>query len=60
VRNCYELIGCTDSGYFQPAQLNQISCELLWEMRNTIYKERGYCFYTQKANRLLQQRQLSV
>jgi hypothetical protein len=47
--NCYELIGCTDSDYFQAAQLNQISCELLWEVRNTIYKERGYCFHTQKA-----------
>ncbi len=47
--NCYELIGCTDKDYFKAAQLKQLSCQILWEVRNTIYKENGYCFHTQKA-----------
>ncbi len=47
--NCYELIGCTNSNYFKPAQLKKLSCQILWEVRNTIYKENGYCFKTKKA-----------
>lgn len=47
--NCYELIGCTNKDYFKNAQLKQLSCQILWEVRNTIYKERGYCFHTQKG-----------
>jgi hypothetical protein len=47
--NCYELIGCTNKDYFKAAQLKQLSCQILWEVRNTIYKENGYCFHTQKA-----------
>ena len=26
-----------------------LRCQILWEMRNTIYKENGYCFHTQRA-----------
>ena len=47
--NCYELIGCTNKDYYQVAQLKQMSCQILWEVRNQIYKENGYCFHTQKA-----------
>jgi hypothetical protein len=47
--NCYELIGCTNSDYFKLSQLRQLSCQILWEVRNRIYKENGYCFHTQKA-----------
>jgi YARHG domain len=47
--NCYELIGCTNSDYFKASQLKQLSCQILWEVRNTIYKENGYCFHTPKA-----------
>jgi YARHG domain len=47
--NCYELIGCTDQDYFQEHQLEQLGCQPLWEVRNTIYKENGYCFHTAKA-----------
>jgi hypothetical protein len=46
---CLELIGCTDSQYFKQAQLKQLSCQFLWEVRNRIYKENGYCFKTKKA-----------
>jgi hypothetical protein len=47
--NCYEQIGCTNSDYFEPWQLKKLSCQILWEVRNTIYKENGYCFHTPKA-----------
>jgi hypothetical protein len=50
--NCYELIGCTNKDYFKSAQLKQLSCQILWEVRNTIYKERGYCFHTLRQCRL--------
>lgn len=26
-----------------------MSCQILWEVRNWIYKENGYCFHTPKA-----------
>jgi hypothetical protein len=47
--NCYETFGCTNSQYFDAAQLQQASCQVLWEMRNWIYRENGYCFHTPKA-----------
>jgi len=47
--NCYESFGCTDSEYFAAQQLEQASCQVLWDVRNTIFKERGYCFGTAKA-----------
>ena len=47
--NCYELIGCTNSDYFKPWQLKKLSCQILYDVRNTIYKENGYCFHTKKA-----------
>lgn len=47
--NCYEIFGCTNSQYFSVGQLKTASCQILWEMRNTIYKENGYCFHTQRA-----------
>ena len=47
--NCYELIGCTNKDYFKPSDLQQLGCQPLWEVRNWIYKENGYCFHTAKA-----------
>ena len=47
--NCYENFGCTDSEYFAAHQLEQASCQVLWEVRDIIFKERGYCFGTAKA-----------
>jgi hypothetical protein len=32
--NCYETFGCTNSQYFDAAQLQLASCQILWEMRN--------------------------
>lgn len=47
--NCYELIGCTDTDYYKAEQLQQLGCQPLWDVRNTIYKENGYCFHTARA-----------
>jgi hypothetical protein len=41
---CFKPLGCTDSDFFRRADLAQQRCEILWKMRNTILKERGYCF----------------
>ena len=47
--NCYETFGCTDSQYFDAQEFEQASCQVLWEMRNIIFKERGYCFHSTRA-----------
>lgn len=47
--NCYEIIGCDDSEYFQRSDLRQLSCQSLWEVRNLIYQQNGYCFSTARA-----------
>jgi hypothetical protein len=47
--NCYENFGCTNSQKFKLWQLKQASCQVLYEMRNWIYKENGYCFKTPEA-----------
>jgi hypothetical protein len=47
--NCYEVIGCTDDDRFRKSDLREFSCQILWDLRNTIYKENGYCFQTKKA-----------
>jgi YARHG domain len=47
--NCYEDIGCDDSDYFQKSDLKHYSCETLWELRNSIYFQNGYCFETDRA-----------
>lgn len=50
--NCYEGIGCDDSGYFPRGELRQLSCQALWEVRNLIYQQNGYCFQTEQARRV--------
>ena len=47
--NCYEGIGCDDSDNFQRSDLRRLSCHALWEVRNTIYQQNGYCFETDQA-----------
>jgi hypothetical protein len=47
---CYEVVGCSDTDLFVAGDLERLAeCDILWEMRNTIYKENGYCFHTPKA-----------
>jgi hypothetical protein len=41
---CFRPLGCTDTDFFRRTDLAQQRCELLWKIRNTILKERGYCF----------------
>jgi hypothetical protein len=47
--NCYETFGCTDGQHFDAQQREQASGQVLWELRNIIFKERGYCFHTARA-----------
>ena len=47
--NCYENIGCDDSEVFARSDLRRLSCQALWEVRNAIYFQNGYCFKTERA-----------
>src|SRR5262245_53837249 len=47
--HCYELIGCSNKDHYKISDLMQFGCQPLWEVRNWIYKENGYCFRTPKA-----------
>jgi len=47
--NCYEIIGCTNSDHFDTSDLKNLSCQTLWEVRNQIYHENGYCFRSERA-----------
>lgn len=46
---CYEGIGCTDTNLFPKSTLRTYSCQALWELRNSMYWENGYCFQTARA-----------
>jgi hypothetical protein len=49
---CYEIIGCTNSDAFQERDLSRMSCQILGEVRNSIYAENGYCFKKLKYQRM--------
>lgn len=50
--DCYDVYGCTDTDRFRLQDLlDGPNCQFLWTMRNAIYKERGYCFRTQRGIR---------
>ena len=47
---CFEGgIDCTDDHNIPAWLLEQLSCDALWTVRNTIFDENGYCFQTAKA-----------
>lgn len=46
---CYEDIGCDDEDRFTRSDLRQLSCQALYEVRNGIYFQNGYCFKTARA-----------
>lgn len=48
-QNCYEGIGCASTERFDERELRKLGCEPLRDVRNWIFKERGYCFKTPKA-----------
>lgn len=47
--DCFENIGCTDSDSYKVNDLEELSCENLWYVRNRIYDENGYCFQTARG-----------
>lgn len=47
--NCYEQIGCPHKDRFTQKMLRSLSCQILWDVRNTIYKQNGYCFTTNRS-----------
>jgi hypothetical protein len=48
--DCYDVFGCSDTNYFRANDLRSgPNCEFLWEMRNDILSQRGYCFHTARA-----------
>lgn len=49
---CYEIIGCTNSDAFQERDLFRMSCQVLGEVRNSIYADNGYCFKKLKYQRI--------
>jgi hypothetical protein len=47
---CYEVQGCTNTDVFSKRfLLREATCDILWQIRNQIYKENGYCFRTPRA-----------
>ncbi len=46
---CYQSIGCTDDHYILEGPLWNMGCDELYDVRNMIYKDNGYCFSTDKA-----------
>jgi hypothetical protein len=47
---CYEDVGCTHTHRYRAEDLMRLAdCTILWEMRNGIYHEKGYCFRTQRG-----------
>jgi hypothetical protein len=53
--DCYDLLGCTDRDNFAAHYYSYLvagdgpTCDFLWVMRNSMYKEHGYCFRTQRG-----------
>lgn len=53
---CYDILGCTDRDlfsqhfdYLAAPHPNGPNCEFLWQMRNGIFAEHGYCFHTARG-----------
>ncbi len=48
--DCYDVFGCSNRDRFAHSDLvSGPNCEFLWQMRNRIYAENGYCFKTARA-----------
>lgn len=55
--DCYDILGCTDRNLFSRHFHDYLAaphpdgpnCQFLWEMRNGIFAERGYCFHTARG-----------
>jgi hypothetical protein len=48
--DCYDVFGCSNRDLFAYRDLvSGPNCEFLWQMRNRIYQENGYCFKTTRG-----------
>ena len=53
--DCYDILGCSNTNRFSAhfdylaSPSNGPTCDYLWDMRNRIFKEHGYCFKTAKG-----------
>ena len=52
--DCYDLLGCTNSNEFSAHYSYLVAsdgptCDFLYQMRNRIYAEHGYCFKTARG-----------
>jgi hypothetical protein len=53
--DCYDLLGCSDSAEFSAhysylvSAANGPTCDFLYQMRNRIYAQHGYCFKTARG-----------
>ncbi len=43
------LVDCVENVFITPQQVNTRSCEDLWILRNSIWKDARYCFKTERA-----------
>jgi hypothetical protein len=43
------LVDCVENVYVQPSEVAKKSCEDLWILRNSIFKDAGYCFKSERA-----------
>jgi hypothetical protein len=43
------LVDCVENVFVKPQQVRNKSCEDLWILRNSIWKDAGYCFKTPRA-----------
>lgn len=43
------LVDCVEDVFIKPQEVAARSCEDLWILRNTIYKDAGYCFRSERA-----------
>ena len=63
VTYCFPDLGNTGCPWQEPFprwQLQELSCQELWYMRNAIYDWRGYCFRTQKEKDVFDNSNCSV
>ena len=49
--DCFDVYGCTDRDIFKLSDIieTEATCDFLYQIRNGIYKEHGYCFKTPRA-----------
>ena len=60
---CFEDLGetgCTDQEAFIQSDLERLSCENLWLVRNHIFADNGYCFKTARGKELFGNASCSV